>query len=592
MKLKKLLIGAFTGIALGVLAMAWVVFEINDNQKDLVQAHLVRFQSYLLAEELRQSSDDLTRLARTLVITGDQKYEKMYWDILDIRNGKKPRPEHYERIYWDLMLEYGKKPKPDGEAKPLQQRMLDLGFSDEELALLKEAQDNSDGLVHTETVAMNAVKELFEKESGGGNPDRNYTERGEPVWEMARRIMHDADYHIEKARIMEPIDRFLEKLDQRTLTETEHFTQKGDDLLKLAKTVVIGMLLMAVGIGFFVVHRTWRILGCEPVYFSEMASRVAKGDLAFAMEDICPQLRKGEERNKGLLAQAISTMLNALKKQTLEINSTLARAVGDLSTTATELASSATETSSTISHVGNTVEEVRHIAHKANDTTKAVMEEAQRMRDVSRQGSLASREAEASMQTINDEMKGIADTIVRLSEQTQSIGEINQAVTDIADQSNLLSINASIEASKAGEYGKGFSVVAQEMKNLTEQSKAATGKIGAILGEVQQATGRAVLAAERGGKAVTLGMDLAAKAGASIAELSHNVEDSTTAVEQIGASSLQQLSGMDQLVDAIDNIKTATNQNVDGARQLEQAAKDLRGLVKELGEKTQNVTPD
>lgn len=90
------------------------------NQYDLESSFNNRYEAYVRADELRQSSDDLTRMARTYAVTGDDRYEKMYRDILDIRNGKKPRPERYESIYWDLVLNYGDKPRPDGETKSLE----------------------------------------------------------------------------------------------------------------------------------------------------------------------------------------------------------------------------------------------------------------------------------------------------------------------------------------------------------------------------------------------------------------------------------------------------------------------------------------
>ena len=82
------------------------------NQHELVKSQEIRYQSYLRADELRQSSDDLTRFARTYVITQDSKYKEMYRDVLAIRNGEKPRPVHYERIYWDLFAPDEKKPRP------------------------------------------------------------------------------------------------------------------------------------------------------------------------------------------------------------------------------------------------------------------------------------------------------------------------------------------------------------------------------------------------------------------------------------------------------------------------------------------------
>ncbi|MDG3085090.1 hypothetical protein P7F88_02845 [Vibrio hannami] len=117
---------------------------------ELYQSQLKRYYSYILADQLRQSSDDLTRMARTYVTTNDDKYEKMYWDILAIRNGEKPRPENMERIYWDLVLEYGDKPKKDTRAVPLRELMKQAGFSQHELLMLDLAQRNSDELVKTE----------------------------------------------------------------------------------------------------------------------------------------------------------------------------------------------------------------------------------------------------------------------------------------------------------------------------------------------------------------------------------------------------------------------------------------------------------
>lgn len=99
-------------IAAGVL-LAGCFWFYTTSQSDVTQAHDTQYISYLLADELRQSSDDLTRLARTYVITADAKYERQYFDILDIRNGKKPRPAEYHRIYWDFIAADLPKPRPD-----------------------------------------------------------------------------------------------------------------------------------------------------------------------------------------------------------------------------------------------------------------------------------------------------------------------------------------------------------------------------------------------------------------------------------------------------------------------------------------------
>ena len=99
------------------------LYQVWRTQTKLIDASEARYRSYLLADELRQSSDDLTRLARTYVVSGDAKYEQQYLAILDIRNGKKARPQHYERIYWDFVAAGNDKPSPDGETAALQDLM-------------------------------------------------------------------------------------------------------------------------------------------------------------------------------------------------------------------------------------------------------------------------------------------------------------------------------------------------------------------------------------------------------------------------------------------------------------------------------------
>jgi methyl-accepting chemotaxis protein len=120
-----------------------------------------QYASYQLADQLRQSSDDLTRMVRTYVATGNPEFEREYWAVLDIRNGRIPRPDDYDNIYWDFVSATGQKPRADGTAVSLYDLMVKEGFTEEELNKLSLAKKNSDGLVRAETVAMNAMKRLF-----------------------------------------------------------------------------------------------------------------------------------------------------------------------------------------------------------------------------------------------------------------------------------------------------------------------------------------------------------------------------------------------------------------------------------------------
>jgi methyl-accepting chemotaxis protein len=204
------------------------------------------------------------------------------------------------------------------------------------------------------------------------------------------------------------------------------------------------------------------------------------------------------------------------------------------------------------------------------------------MTQISQGGAKSTDETISGIGKIRVQMETIADTTVRLSEQTQAISQIVATVEDLAAQSNLLAVNASIEAAKAGEQGKGFAVVAQEVRTLAEQSKNATGQVRTILADIQKATSAAVMATEQGSKAVDAGVKQSAVAGKSIQSLSDTIVEAAQAATQIAASSQQQLIGVDQVASAMESVKQARAQNADSAKQLEAAVHNLKDLGQKL----------
>lgn len=223
----------------GILSTAVLMLR---SQSELVHSQDVRYQSYLAADELRQSSDDLTRLARTFVVTGDERYEQQFWDVAAIRDGKKPRPLAYNRIYWDFVAA-GEIPRADGQAQALQDRMLELGFSEQEMAKLDEAIQNSDGLVNIESTAMHATKGLFADDNG------NFTRQAEPDFELARNLMHSAEYHRQKARIMHPLDEFYALLEERTEQAFAAQLHRADLYFNILISL-IALAIIAAAVGF------------------------------------------------------------------------------------------------------------------------------------------------------------------------------------------------------------------------------------------------------------------------------------------------------------------------------------------------------
>jgi len=226
-----------------ILLVILAVISLSDSYLKLHETQVTRYQSYLLADELRQSSDDLTRLARTFVITGAPHYRNQYEDILKIRDGTKPRPLEYNQIYWDyLAVLGGYPPRADGDTLPLTQRMINAGFSHEEMTKLKDAKGNSDNLVNTETIAMDLVQSNVKNSTVSSPPHE------------ATKIMHDDQYHLDKLHIMKPLDDFFSLLNQRTL-KASHVALQETENERLTIYALLAGALFILYITLFVAHK-------------------------------------------------------------------------------------------------------------------------------------------------------------------------------------------------------------------------------------------------------------------------------------------------------------------------------------------------
>jgi methyl-accepting chemotaxis protein/CHASE3 domain sensor protein len=314
----------------------------------------------------------------------------------------------------------------------------------------------------------------------------------------------------------------------------------------------------------------------------EAVTRIAAGDLSGEFNAI-----KSDDEI-GQLMESMSQMAANLKKQATgltEAVNVLSASSSEIVATTTQLASNASETAVSANETTTTVEEVRQTTNVSSQKAKYVSESAQKAAQIAKAGKKAVEDTMEGMSSIKQKMESVAESIVTLSEQSQAIGEIIAAVDDLAEQTNLLAVNASIEAVKAGEQGKGFSVVAQEIKALADQSKQATKRVRAILNDIQKATGKAVMATEEGSKTVDAGARLSVQSGENIQALADAIAEAAQAANQIAASSQQQLVGMDQVAMAMENVKTASAQNAEAAKQMETAThniSELGGKLKEL----------
>lgn len=290
---------------------------------------------------------------------------------------------------------------------------------------------------------------------------------------------------------------------------------------------------------------------------------------------------------KDTLAFAVKDLIVKLKQMISKVQSEVKIVVGsshEIVASVTQVSSNTAETAAAVTETTTTTEELKQTAHVASEKAQGVLDNAEETLKIVRSSEQSLGSTIADMNQIQDKMRTISESIIKLSENSQAIGAIIDTVNDLAEQSNLLAVNAAIEAARAGEQGKSFGVVAQEIRNLAEQSKTATVQVRSILSDIQNATSAAVMATEQGSKAVSKGVEQSSETARAIKNLCGSIETVAQAAKQIALSSQQQLVGIDQVTVAMSNINEASGQHVEHMRQIETSILALNSVGTSLKE--------
>ena len=245
--------------ALLVVTMAFLLYVWTEKRID--RANELRYASHALVDELRQSSDDLTRMARTYVATGDPQYRKYYQEIIDIRDGKQGRPQGYDNLYWGLVIDRQRRPTAAGAPVALMERIQQTSFTPAEISLLTRAKDESDRLSAIENKAL-AMRDF------GGDDPRAIAE--------ALSTLYDDTYHRAKATIMEPIAQVNDSVERRTAQAVR--TAAAEANLARGGFMLLALMLLAL---------LWRAkrtldaaLGCSVEQLRGAIERMGRGDVS------------------------------------------------------------------------------------------------------------------------------------------------------------------------------------------------------------------------------------------------------------------------------------------------------------------------
>ncbi|WAG12447.1 methyl-accepting chemotaxis protein [Aeromonas dhakensis] len=543
-----------------LILLSLVFFAYSWSGKQMEQSYQQRYQSYLLADELRQSSDDLTRLGRTYVITKDPAYEQQYMRILAIRNGEQNRPQGYNRIYWDFVAANGQNPRPDSQVRRgLIDLMKDAGFTEGELAKLNEAKNNSDALVNTEVAAFKLVQQT------DGDLAANQ--------QKAIAMMHDKAYHQNKGRIMSPIDDFYVMMETRTQQAVDDATSQSAMLRYLF--IALGLVLM------FFLWRTYKALidlvGTSVDQLRSDLNHLAEGD--FSQPIKVPVGAK--ESLIGLLATMQST-LKGIIAQVSHSSEELSGSADSIAQIAEQTAQFATSQQTSTQTMAAAIEElVVSISHLSDNATHAD-ELSKISANTLEEGSGVIKQTLDSIQSISDTVSNAASSIADLNSHTQQISEIIEVIRGIADQTNLLALNAAIEAARAGEQGRGFAVVADEVRNLASRSAASTQQITGMIGKIQSGADASIRSMENTVNNVSRGVSLASQAGAAIASIQDHASNLTGLMGEISHTLREQSTAANEVVSTVGNITSLSEQSGDAARHVSQEAAKLKQLSRLL----------
>jgi len=579
MTIKNLFLALLAALTLLLCLVLLSVISLKSASDEVARSADLRYRSYLLADELRQSSDDLTRLVRTYAVTGDAKYEKQYFDILDIRNGKKPRPEHYERIYWDFVAAGIDKPQPDGATASLQALMKEAGFSEQEFAKLKEAQNNSDALVKNETIAMNAVKGLFDDGTG------QFTKKGDPDLELARKLTHDENYHKYKAQVMKPVGEFLELLDKRTSAAVEQAKQAETRMQYWVTGLVLFSIAFLVVALLTVYRRIIAALGGEPAVASEVVKQVAAGDLSV-------EIPVANTDSTSLLA-AMKVMQSNLQKLIGEIQTNadmVASAAKKMTIAAEDVACSSNQQSASSLVIAAAMEQLTVSINLISDS-------ANRAQTISGDSELLMNETSGVVSEAVNRIAKIAtvveqasQTVRTLGQESENVSKIVLVIKEVADQTNLLALNAAIEAARAGEQGRGFAVVADEVRKLAERTTQSTQEITTMISSMQSSARDAVTCIEDAVANVNEGVILTKRVGESVSQLGASSHEVKGVIIDVSSALREQNAASNEIARNVEQIAQTGERNSGAVGAVAKAATELQQLANSLTDSARHFT--
>jgi methyl-accepting chemotaxis protein len=291
-------------------------------------------------------------------------------------------------------------------------------------------------------------------------------------------------------------------------------------------------------------------------------------------------------RQAGEQSRALSEMAQEMARSSEQSG----RAVAEIAGTVDSVAKGSSEQAESVQSVAEIVAEM---SRGVTQVSSSGQEAAQRASEADEQAGVGAErvtQAQEAMRRISRSSQGVFDVISQLDQRSQAIGEIVDTITQIAGQTNLLALNAAIEAARAGEQGRGFAVVADEVRKLAEESQEAAGSIGEILGQIQSEAKRAVQAMTEGRTEVEEGTRVVEAAGEAFAAIRAQVQAVAAGISEAAAGAQQLEAGAGEVQDRIAGVAAVSEENAAAAEQVAAATEETTASVEEVVATTQSLS--